>query len=455
MAIPALRGSATALLQRAVGHPAMRAASAFAAVTAVAKAVAFVKEAVVAAAFGVGSSMDSYLMALVVVAFPSGVLLNAAQTVFIRDYVRILEVQGERAAGRFLRIALAGLLLSLTGLLLAWLAFLPAVLSVVGHGLAAPQRALVTDNVWRLIPYYYLNGLNLLGYGVLQARKSFVRSALIPIATPLVVMAVVGLLGADLRVLIGALTLGTGVETVVVAILVARAHARASGPAPSLRHETRELSWGTLVLVPGTLVTGLAPVIEQTIASGLGHGTISALGYASKLPATLNSLLTTAVGVTSLPYFAQRLAREDLASCRRFFLRYACAIGLAGAAVAAAAVLGSEPFVRIAFQRGHFSLADAETVTALQRAYLWQLPGAMVAMVATRFLAAEGRYRAITLGSFVMVPLTGLLQWGFSLHWGAVGLAFGMSSGMAVSAVGYFLLALHGEPRPDRRQASA
>src|SRR6516165_3102353 len=164
----ALRASAVSVLQRAARHPVMRAAAGFAAITSLVKAVAFVKEAVVAAAFGVGTSMDSYLMALVVIGFPSAVMVNAAQTVFIREYIRIIAVQGEAAAVRFLRGAIVGLLLALTVLLIAWMALLPGILSVVGHGLTPAQRALVAANVSRLIPYYYLNGINLLCYRVLQ-----------------------------------------------------------------------------------------------------------------------------------------------------------------------------------------------------------------------------------------------------------------------------------------------
>src|SRR5262249_35984677 len=149
-------------------------------------------------------------------------------------------------------------------------------------------RALVATNVERLIPYYYLNGINLLGYGVLQSRKVFLRSALIPIATPLIVMALVALGGADLGVLIGSLTLGTAAETVFLLLLLSREQPRATAPPVRTPGILREFAWGTLMLMPGTLVTGLSPVIEQTIASGLGHGTISALGYAAKLPATLN-----------------------------------------------------------------------------------------------------------------------------------------------------------------------
>ena len=444
----ALPARAAALLQRAARHPVMRAAAGFAAITSVVKAVAFVKEAVVAAAFGVGSSMDSYLMALVIIGFPCAVLVNAAHTVFTREYVRIIAVHDDVAAGHFLRGAFLRLLLALTALLAMWIALLPGILSIVGHGLAPPQRSLVTSNVLRLIPYYYLNAVNLLGYGVLQSRNAFARSALLPITTPLVMVGLIAVLPADLDVLIGALTLGTAAETLLVLVLIRREQRQlAAGPSQAI-DSLRNLVWGTLLLMPGTLVAGLSPVIEQTIASGLGHGTISALGYAAKLPATLNSLLTTAIGVTILPYFSRRLSLGDDQNCRTFFIRYAILLSLVGMAIAVAAFIGSEPFVRFAFQRGQFSAHDTLLVTALQQSYLWQLPGAMVGAVALRYVAAQGRYRTMTIGSMAMVPVTGLFQWSLARLWGAAGLAFGFSAGSALTAIVFLWLALR---RRDRR----
>jgi len=454
MFLRSLRGSAASALQRMVRHPVMRAAGGFAALTSVVKALAFVKEAVVAGAFGVGSSMDSYLMALVVIGFPSGVLINAAQTVLIREYVQILEAQGERAAAGFLRSAMLAMLAVLTAVLIVWLVALQAILAVIGHGLAPGVRSLVSANVYQLVPYYYLNSINLLGYGALQSRKAFLRAGLIPAATPLCVMALVAAAGADLRVLISALTAGTMVETALILLplkdslrLFPRAAARA-------RPAVREFVLGTLFLAPGTLVSGLLPVIEQTIASGLRHGTISALGYAAKLPATLNSLLTGAVGVTVLPYFARRLLSDDAESCRRFFIRYVALVTLSGAVIALVAVLGSGPFVRLAFQRGQFSEQDALLVASLQRAYLWQLPGALAGMAALRFVAAQGRYRAMSLGNLLIVPLTGLLQWLLSVRWGGVGLAFGISVGTALSAVIFCVLALRRPSAPSTWRTS-
>ena len=423
--------------------------------TTLVKSVAFVKEAVVAAAFGVGPSMDSYLMALVIIGFPSGVLVYAAHTVFTREYVRIITVHGDAAAGRFLRGAFLQLLLALTGLLVVWIALLPAILAVVGHGLAPAQRSLVTGNVLRLIPYYYLYAINFLGYGALQSRGVFVRSALIPIMTPLVMMGLIALVRTDLNALIGALTLGTALETLLVLVLIRKVQPRPDDAPTPTTGAVRAFVWGTLILMPGTLLSGLIPVIEQTIASGLGHGTISALGYAAKLPATLNTLLTTAIGVTILPYFSQRLSLGDAQSCRPFFVRYVIFLTSVGMSIAAAGVLGSEPFVRFAFQRGQFSAHDTLLVTALQQAYLWQLPGAMVAAVALRYVAAQGRYRTMTIVNMAMVPVTGLLQWSLSHLWGGAGLAFGTSAGAALTASVFVGFALRRSPKPVRTWETA
>ena len=443
MFLRALHDSAASALQRAVHHPILRATAGFTAITTGVKAIAFAKEAVVVAAFGVGASMDSYLMALVVIGFPSGVLLNAAQTVFVREYLRVREAGTEAAAGRLLGSALLAVLVLLSVVLVAWLALLPQILALVGHGLQPAVRALVSANVHLLIPYYYLNSINLLGYGALQARKAFLRTGLIPVATPLIIIALVATLGANLQMLIAALTLGTAAETALIFLSTKGALGLFRRSAePRQQSGTRDFIHGTVFLVPGTLVFGLLPVIEQTIASGLGQGTISALGFAAKLPSTLNSLLTVAIGVTTLPYFAQRLLTGDAESSRRFFVRYAAVLAMAGAAIAAVAVLGSEPFVRVAFQRGHFTPANTMLVTTLQQAYLWQLPGAMAGAAAVRYVAAQGRYRAMTTINIVNALLTGSIQWALAREWGGPGLALATSVGAALSATTLVTLAM-------------
>lgn len=437
-----LRRWASAALRRALQHPSLRAASGFASFTLLVKAVSFLKEAVVASAFGVGTTMDAYFMALAVIGFPSAVLLNAAQIVLVRDYVRADTLTGGSAALGYLRAVTLTMLAAVTLVLLGWLGALPDILAVVGHGLSGEQRAQVMHNIYLLIPYYYLNNLNVLGYGVLQGRKAFRRAALIPVATPAVMLALLAATGAGVSLLIVLMTLGTATETLLIGVTLVRTPGRTAMSPEMVRQWSRAFVRGTLVLVPGTLVAALAPLIEQTIASGLGRGAISALGYAAKLPQTLNSLVVTSVSVTVYPFFAERLSRGDAAGSRRFLVRYAALMLCTGLVIALIAVAASGPFVRIAFQHGRFSPESAALVTLLQQAYLWQLPGALAAIVAIRFTAAQGRYHVLTLGNLFMVPMTGLLQWRLSSLWGPSGLAFGFSLGQAIAALLFTWLAL-------------
>jgi len=98
--------------------------------------------------------------------------------------------------------------------------------------------------------------------------------------------------------------------------------------------------------------------------------------------------------------------------------------------------------VRLAFEHGHFTARDTLFVTAIQQAYLWQLPGAMVSTLALRYVVAQGRYRALTLGTMAMLPFSAFLQWWLARGWGAPGLAFGTSAGVTLTALVFFRLAL-------------
>lgn len=428
--------------RRVTGHPAIRSAASYAGVTTVVKAAAFLKEAVVAAVFGVSGAMDAYLMALVVIGFPVQLLTNSLNPVFVSDCQRILTGHGEAAARAFLWTSVRALLIVLAAMLVLWMLALPGVLGFVGHGLEPGQRTTVTLTVYGLTIYYFLTGLNLLGAAALQALKKFALGGIIPLVTPVAIMAIILVAGPSLRALVAALTAGTLLEVLLVYGQFVGGRTASSPVTLPLRRWLKDLARGTATLLPGTAVSGLVPVIEQTIASGLGKGAIASLGYAAKLPATINSLLVTAVGVTILPYFAEMLATGKLEQCRRFYKRYVLLLAAMGTLIGLACILLSEPFVRIAFERGAFSDRDTATVAFLQQAYLLQLPGALVAMLSLRLVAARGAYAALTAVNIVVVPIVGFLQWWLADSLGPAGVALGTSVGATLTAIIFVALAL-------------
>ncbi len=347
------------ILRRGGAHPVLREATRYAGLSVVVKVGALVKEVVVAAAFGVSGAMDAYLMAVVVIGFPAGVVASPVQTVYVRDFVLIKETRGEAAANRFLLGTVPAVLAVMAVVLVFWIAFLPNIVAVVGRGFTADQRSLVIDCVHALAINYVLTGVNLIGYGTLQARKDFAPGALMPLAVPVVTVLMVLMFGGDLRALIWGLNGGALVETALVyrrlacsGLTIFRLQ-RQSGDYESLRR----LGLGSALLLPTWLLTSLSPMIEQTIASSLGNGVVSSLGYAARLPTMIINILVTAVGFTVLPHFTEMLANRQIDRLRRFFVRYAVLLAVAGTLVAVVAFALSEPFIRIAFQRGAFTHA--------------------------------------------------------------------------------------------------
>jgi putative peptidoglycan lipid II flippase len=421
--------------RRALRQPMARAAMLFAVVTTGVKVAAFAKEAVVAAAFGVSGAMDAYLMGLMLIGVPLGLLLNAVQTAFIPLLVEVRQTRGTQAGADFVGSTASGTLVAMAVAILLWLAALHWTIDIVGHGFDPARRVVVRAMFLWLVPYYFLAGLNLLGQGALQADKRFLSSALIPVCTTLVTIAIVlAAGGSDVHVLVLSLVVGSFLESLALHWQLRRGGLSLLPRRIFLTPEIRRVAKASAVLLGGSFVVSFGPMIEQGLASGLGKGTIAAMGYAFKLPAMLSGILVTAVGITVLPFFSEMLARRDNIGCERAFRRYALALLGGGTLLVLSLVAFSAPLVALVYQRGAFSAEDTQLVAQIQRAYLIQIPCALVGMLAMRLLVAQGAYFIVAVNSGVSVLASGTLAWALSRRLGAVGIALGLSIVVTISA---------------------
>lgn len=433
-------------LTRAIfNQPITRSAGIYAGATASVKLVALIKEAAVAAIFGVSGAIDIYLMALMLIVAPIGLLLNAVQTASIPLLIEIKQIRGLAARNAFFYSVVRITLLIMALTLLIWLALTSWFLDIVGHGFDDEKRAAVRSLMFWLIPYYFFSGLSLLAYGALQAEKRFLHSALLPVFVPLATLLLLVAMGnswQDVRLLVAGLVLGSFLECVVLYGYL-RSHGFTSGPAAAgTTTDLRRLGKSASLLAGGTVTLAFVPMIEQAIASGVGDGAIAAIGYAFKLPAMVNSILVTAVGVTVLPFFSEMLARKDYAVCRRAFTRYVFLLLVMGGALAVLLIYFSHPIVGIMFQRGAFGAADTRWVTEIQQAYLLQIPGALISMLAVRLLVAQAAYGVLSMVSVLSVMLSAVLAWSFVAKFGATGIAFGSSMTTTIVALLLFGIAL-------------
>ncbi|MBN2801280.1 MAG: murein biosynthesis integral membrane protein MurJ [Deltaproteobacteria bacterium] len=335
------------------------------------------REVVFAAVFGAGADADAYLAALRVPnllrdLFAEGSLSSA----FVPHFAKALQEEG-RASAWALSNALLGVLLLALGALAALLLLAPAPwVWLVAAGFSPEKAALTARLIQGLAPL--LAGISLASVlgGMLHVQGRFFLPALAPAAFNAAVIG--GCLvpaawatrwGLQPLVLVAAAASIGGL--LQAAVQLPALYKLGFRLRPSLRGHPllRPLLgfMGPAILGVGTVQAGV--LIDLQIASTLGDGPVSWLGYAFRLVQLPMTVFAGSIAVVSLARLsalladgAEREARDTLGSA----LSLTTFLVLPGAL---ALGLFAEPLVALFYQRGAFSAQDTAITAQLLRAY--------------------------------------------------------------------------------------
>lgn len=422
---------------RKMGHTALVAGT----TSLAAKGMAFIKEVVVASVFGLSGALDVYLVAFVLIGVPLNVLLNAVQTALITQLSSANLAPNEESS-RFLTTSLMTLA-CLALLLPIWLWALPYALPWLASGFSVEKRQGLETALYWLIPYYFLNGFNLLGYGVLQAKGRYLANGLLPSATPIVIILVLLFVwggNRDWKALAVALVVGSAIESCLLLLNLYR-HGQLASPR---RFETKGMSTiitTSLALLPGTIMLTMTPVVDQSIAAAMGEGSNAALAYGYKLPSALQGIIVTAIGITALPYFAKQLGQGESAYCLHSLNKLSFWLVVGGALLIIPLSLFSSNIVALLYQRGAFDALATARVAPIQFAYFMQIPFALVAMLGIKVMAALKFNLLTSVYTAIAVLLQAALAYGLSARFGTQGIAWAATLVSALVAASSFFTA--------------
>lgn len=421
----------------------------FGALSLLPKVFSLFKDVAVAASFGASQALDTYLIAFVLIGVPVSIVVVAMQTTLIPALVNKDSNAAAGLLGGAIKLALVLLVLALP----IWLAVLPVAFGALYPGRSEQGGGELLEACLWLIPYYFFNGINLLLYGALQARKVFWPNAVLPGLFPLAILTVIWLLpDAGIHSLLIGTVSGSVLEGAALVIVLRREQllrlwrTAGSGLMPVVRL--------ALPLMAGGVVASFAPLVEQLIAFRLGPGAVSLLNYGNKVPAAVNSLLLTAIGIVVLPHFAELMSKREWCSCRKLYLQLSVIALGAGILVAGVGVKLSETIIRLLFERGAFTALDTQESAAVMSAYLFQLPFLLVAMVSMRALVAMGRTLAMTWITAGQLTMAGSLAYCFSSQYGVLGVASGTAAATLFGAAVLSIAAWHGFNKQSRELAT-
>jgi len=371
------------------------------------RVLGLVRQMVIGALFGTSGDLDAYLAAariseMVFLVITGGALGSAFIPTFADHLAKEDGAGAWRLASAVVNLALI-VLMATAGLMAV---FAPALVrTVIAPGFAPPQQALTASLLRLMMIVPVIFGVSGIVMGALNAHQHFLLPALAPSVY-------------NLSIIGGALLLGPrlGVRGMAVGVVVGAAlHLLVQVPGllhygaryvptlglndPSVREVGRLMAPRVL----GTAIIQINFVINNSLASMMGEGAVSAINYAWMLMLLPQGVFAQAVGTAAFPTFAAQVARgerDEMRSTLATTLRVVFSLCLP--ATVGLLVLG-RPLVGLLFERGAFEVASTEAVVWALAFYALGLVGhAGLEIIARAFYALHDTFTPVWVGGLAM-----------------------------------------------------
>jgi putative peptidoglycan lipid II flippase len=412
------------------------------------RVLGFVRDMIVALAFGAGPVTDAFFVAYRIPNILRRLLAEGAlSTAVVPVFTEYASAPSGDELRRLLRATLGVALIVLVVTTLLGIVAAPWVLRAIAPGFTSDpaQEALAVQLTRVMFPYLILVGVSALAMGALNAENRFFAAALGPAVSNVGMIAGVLLLARHVDPPILALALGVlagGVGQLLVQLPDLARVGLLVAPSWDPRHPALARIARLLVAA----VFGLAAVqvmvfVNTLLASLLPAGSISFLYYADRVMEFPLGVFGIALASAALPAMSRQAAAGDtqaLAGTLNFALRLAVYISLP--ATVGLLVLRT-PITRVLFERGRFTPEDTiATAQALSGYAVGLVAFAAARITAQAFYAIKRPGVAVRLGALAVAAniVAAVLLMGPLGH---AGLAYASSVGAVVNVLGLLWVA--------------
>ena len=402
---------------------------------------AFAREATIAYYYGASAELDAFWVALSVPRFVGESLVVATVTALIPVFAKTRAEEGEEAmvhkASNLASVNLVGLAVFIVGYMIA----APFVIKALAPGFEPYRHNLAVRLTVLVAPITLLWG----ALGILKALHNTYRRFTYPelarvllslgIVAALVVFASRYGIYAMVVGFIGGLGLAMLLSTAPLSRLRKMLRLRLNFRAPEVR---RYLA----MLLPVLATSGIYYVhvfVDNMFASGLEHGSISALRYATTIAAVPVTLIGTTLSTVLFPVIADLVAhqkKDELRTKLEQGIGFGLFVGLSSLIFL---FWFASPIMRILFQRGRFSPEVTRICSTLVVIYSVGSVAAIMSGVVGKVVWAAMKVRAIVVITVMTVVANFCLNAVLVRLWGVFGLA---AATAAVSWLRYSLLLL-------------
>jgi putative peptidoglycan lipid II flippase len=183
-------------------------------------------------------------------------------------------------------------------------------------------------------------------------------------------------------------------------------------------------------MLPAQVLTTSTVLVDQIMASWLGSGSISTLGYATRILAILLTLTQTVIGRAILPVFGEMRARPDV--LKKTVNQWVMISLVGGSALSLIMGYYAENIITILFERGEFSSEETNKVKNVLWAYLVQTPFYLSVTIIHVEKTILGKQKNFVMYSLIMFSSNLILNFLLTYSLGVAGIALSTSISYAI-----------------------
>lgn len=338
----------------------------------VGKVLGFVKQAVIAWAFGAGGVTDTYYAADGYTSMIGQIMSQSVGPTVLTQYIAVSKEEGEEKSRELLYRCFC--FFSVLGLFLALISIGASglIAKLVGISYTAEQRVELQKIIIALCPVMFITPISGVCSAYLDSNKRFIPSKLCSVFFS-VSITITLLLFRD-KLGIWALTIGfiAGYLLHMFYMLAAVRRSikiRLKNPFGDKYFKVLLNKFGPMVV--GNSVVDLGHLIDRVVASALAIGSVSILFYGQVVSGDLvNAVVITTVGTVLLTSFSSKVANKvDLQQLRTDLQGILCTMACITCFITALYFIEGKELIRIFFERGSFDSDSTDKVFQVACAY--------------------------------------------------------------------------------------
>ena len=391
------------------------------------KFLSLYKDRLVAYNFGLSNELDGFYFALVFIAFPSAIYMNAVQTAIVP--LSISYNKDGKIPLLVYRQIIARSVRDHSSLIVIWIVF--SVLVVFMFNVELDRAKFLA--YWSLLnlPHVFLSGIVLVQHGVLQAMGYAKTVSLLPGLVSL--FTVLFLLLSNSKT-VELLALGHSVA-VGVEFLICKWILNESKSGDVNEADLKEFWKEVRTLSVMFIFLASVHVVDKMIALSLNVGDLTSVNFGSKIPLTVNGLILTGINVALFPVFSKGALEHSLNEMKRLYFQVAGILGLFLFLVAILGAIFSAEIVQIVFSGGSFGDGEISRVSAVQTWYFFTLPLAAIFTSGIKFLVGINKSSRVSNLTKITVPVNIVASLTCAHFLGAEGIAIGSVIALLFSCV--------------------